>query len=280
MILQLLRAHQWYKNLVIFLALFYTCNLFNLPLLTNAILGFIALCLMSSSYYITNDVNDREEDRKHPEKKNRPIASGKVNVATAASISLILYVVSLYLSFLISPAFMVCVFMLFLSSSAYTLWLRNVAFVDIHMIALNFVIRAVAGAVVINMTPSPWLIATVFFMALLLALAKRRGELIILGSINTIERKVFRVYDLNLLDNLLLITTSVLLLTYTLYTFAHSSLLMLTVPLASIAIMRYLYLIKESALIARKPEYLITDKLLVRVALLWVISSYAILSLS
>jgi 4-hydroxybenzoate polyprenyltransferase len=278
--IRLLRVNQWYKNFFVFLALFYTKNLLNPALAGKAALAFVALCGVSSSYYILNDIRDREKDRAHPEKKSRPIASGEVGVGTAYAVSLVLLACSLALGYHVKPVLTLYALGLFLSSLTYTLWFREVAFVDIHMIALNFLIRAVAGAVAINVPASPWLIATVFFAALLLALAKRKGDLTLLGEKTLEYRKVYRVYNERVLDSLLAVTTAVLLFTYILYTFIayKSSLLMLTIPFASIMLMRYLALVEEGHIIARKAHYFFKDRQLVAAFVLWAVASYLIIS--
>jgi len=278
---RLLRVPQWYKNLVVFLALFYTKNLFTVPMLSKSVLGFVSLCLISSSYYILNDIHDRQEDKKHPEKKTRPIASGEIDVKTGFFISIILFSASMMLGYTLRPLFALYAIGLFVSSNLYTVWLKHIPFVDIHVISVNFLLRAIAGAVVINVPASPWLIATIFFMALFLAIAKRKGDFLVLDEKAIEHKKVYRVYNLKLLDDLLVFTTALLLFTYILYTFMayESKLLMATIPFASIILMRYLYLVEDGHIIARKTQYFFKDKQLTVTLILWIISSYAILSI-
>lgn len=280
--IRLLRMHQWYKNLIIFTALFFTGNLLNLSLLLKTILGAVSLCLVSSSYYIINDVRDADEDRNHPEKKNRPIASGEVKVKNALALSTLLFVVSACLAYSLSKPFAVFMLALFLLNVAYTLRFRDVPFVDLHFIAFGFLLRAVSGAVLINVPASPWLIMTVFFLALFLAIGKRRADLSLLGGEeNAVKyRGVYRVYSLRLLDMMLVLVSSVLLFSYSLYSFmVHSKgYMMLTIPFASFMVFRYIYFALSSNEIARKTQYVFRDFQMVAALTLWVVLSYVMMN--
>ncbi|MFH0861076.1 MAG: decaprenyl-phosphate phosphoribosyltransferase [Candidatus Altiarchaeota archaeon] len=277
--LKLLRVQQWYKNLVIFLALFFTNNMLNTPLLLKTVYGFISLCMVSSSYYILNDIRDRQEDRNHPEKRKRPIASGEVGVGSAVVISLTLVAASLALAYSLSTVFALFPIALFLSSMAYTLKLKDIAFVDVHMIALNFLIRAVSGAVLIGVTASPWLITTVFFMALFLGVSKRKAEYHLLGKGAVNHKSVYNVYNEKLLNMLIMVITTTLLFNYSLYTFIvhEKPYMMLTIPFATFMIFRYLYFVSTDHVAARKTEYLFKDMQMVLAFFLWMIVSFLII---
>ena len=212
--LRLLRIQQWYKNLVIFLALFFTNNLSNVELLINTILGFIALCLVSSSYYILNDIRDVDDDKKHPEKKNRPIASGKIGIGTAVIISALLLVLSLLIAYSLSIKFAVFPIILFLLSIAYNVRLKEIAIIDVHMIALNFLLKEISGAVLIEVPASSWLVITIFFMALLLGVSKRLSDMQLLGEDAIKHKKVYGVYNKKLLEMLVVVISSILLFAY------------------------------------------------------------------
>jgi 4-hydroxybenzoate polyprenyltransferase len=277
-VIRLMRVQQWYKNLVIFLALFFTKNLFNPELFLKTLLGFFSLCLISSSYYIINDIFDISEDREHPEKKKRPIASGKVSIRFGILVSIILMAASLGIAYVISLNFMIFPTALLFSAMLYNLWARNVAIVDIHFIALNFLIRAVSGAVLIDVYTSPWLIVAVFFMALFLAVGKRRADLSVLSKEAIKNKKIYGIYNEKLLDMMLMVITSVLLFTYSIYTFFVHEMpypyMMLTIPFASFLVFRYLYFVSINHEIARKTHRAFLDKQMLTGLLLWIATSF------
>ncbi|HHQ44673.1 MAG TPA: decaprenyl-phosphate phosphoribosyltransferase [Candidatus Altiarchaeales archaeon] len=278
-ILRLLRVEQWYKNLVVFLALFFTDNLLNLPLLERSIFGFISLCLMSSSYYILNDIEDRGKDKLHPEKKKRPIASGEVGVKTALAASAVCFLLSILTAYVLSIKFLIFPILLFISATLYNNGLKNVAFVDIHVIAVNFLIRAVGGAAAINVAASVWLVTSVFFLALLLALSKRRTELSLLGKDAVKHKEIYKIYSDKILDELILLVSAILLIAYSFYTFmAHpDGYMMLTIPFATFIVFRYLYLSAINHVAARKTQLLFTDAQILAAFILWLIASFIIL---
>ena len=139
--LKLLRVEQWYKNVVIFIPIIFSFNLFNPGLFFLTILGLVSLCFISSSYYIINDIVDLEKDKNHPEKKNRPLASGRINIFLGLFISLVFLNLSLVLAYFLSPFFLLAVLSLFVVSNFYNFYIRNIAFLDIIFISVNFVIR-------------------------------------------------------------------------------------------------------------------------------------------
>jgi len=277
--ISLLRIQQWYKNLVVYLALFFTNNTLDPTLFIKTTLGFLSLSLISSSYYIINDIRDREEDRLHPEKKNRVIASGEVGAGTGYLVSTILFFTSLILAYNLKPLFALFPLVLFISSNLYTFHLKNIAIVDIHVIALNFLLRAVSGAVLIRVPTSPWLITTVFFMAMFLGVAKRKAELAVLGSDAPKHRSVYLIYNERLLSKLLIIIVSALLFTYSIYTFmAHEKpYMMITIPFATFLIFRYLYFVSVDHEIARKTEYVFRDRQMLLGLIMWVITSFLVM---
>ena len=279
--IHLMRINQWYKNLVVFLALFFTKNLFNPELLVNSVLAFISLSFMSSSYYILNDIKDKESDRNHPEKKNRPIASGAVSVRQGQLLSALLFVFSSIIAYNISIYFLIFPLLLFLFTQTYTMFLKDIAFVDIHLIALNYLVRAISGAVVINVPASPWLIMTVFFLALLLGIGKRRSELSILGDDAVKFKKVYSVYTPQVVDMLLVVISSILLFAYSLYTFSvhEEGYMMLTIPFPSFIIFRYLHLASVNHEITRKAEHIFFDTQILVSFSFWVITSFLVIYL-
>lgn len=277
--LKLLRVHQWYKNLVIFLALFFSNNLFELDLLLNVLVGFFALCFISSSYYILNDLRDIKEDKKHPEKNKRPIPSGEIKKEVAIIISVCLFIASLLISYMILPLFIIFPLILFTLTNIYSIYLKHIAIIDIHIIAFNFLIRALAGVFLTSTPLSPWMVMLVFLIALFLAIGKRRSELYFLGDDAKDHKRVYHVYNKKFLDMMTTITLTLLLFSYILYTFmAHENrYMMVTIPIVSFLIFRYLYFISINHKIARKTEYLFRDPQMVMGLCLWVLVSFLVL---
>ena len=194
-IIKLLRPQQWYKNVVIFAAMFFSANLLNIGQLKLTILGFISLCLISSTNYIINDIIDCKEDKKHPEKKKRPIASGAIKKWQAIIIAIITFSFAMYNAFYLTEGFFYIIIALFVMTQLYSLFLRNEPFLDIILIGINFVLRAISGTFLINTEISPWLIICAFFLALFLGFGKRIADLKILGEKAKEHKKVFLYYQ-------------------------------------------------------------------------------------
>lgn len=270
---QLLRINQWYKNLVILLPLVFSGLLLNIDANIKILIGLVALCLVSSSNYIINDISDRESDRKNPEKKGRPIAAGKIPVSIAATISVILLALSLIISITLSWMFFASVLGLFVSTTIYTFWLKKIPFVDILTIAVNFVVRAASGAFIIKFSVSPWLILCVFFLSLFLSTGKRASELSVLSSKAQSHRETLKYYTPDVTKSLLNITTTLLVIAYSLYSFmSQYPFVIFSLPFALYTIFHFLQLIYSNSIIARHPQFAFKDKALVIGVLLWVIS--------
>mgnify|MGYP001593542403 FL=1 len=156
--IKIMRPTQWYKNLLVFLAIFFSFNLFHFDKIILSILGLIILIILSSANYIVNDIADRKNDLQDISKKSRPITAGKIPIKNAIAFSIILFGVGLFLSYLVDFKFFLLMVLFAIVSSAYSFWLKKEIFTDILLVAANFVIRAVAGAVIINVFISPWLI--------------------------------------------------------------------------------------------------------------------------
>jgi 4-hydroxybenzoate polyprenyltransferase len=275
---QLVRPHQWYKNLLVFLAIIFSGNLLNLDYLFLSFLGFLVLILISSSSYILNDLIDYENDKINPEKSKRPIASGNVKKYIAISLYIILVIVSLIFSFFLELKFFYCVFGIFLLSTLYSIYLKHILFADILTISSNFVLRAISGALLINVYVSPWLIVGVFFLALFLVSGKRYGEINYLKENATNHRKVLAEYNKEILETLFSIFMTILIIIFALYTFSsvHKNLIYVT-PLFVYIVLRYFYLIKTNNKIVRNPESAIFDKPFLISGLLFLIISIIII---
>jgi len=272
-LLKLMRPHQWYKNLVIFLPFIFGGVLFDLTSFAKTLLGLMSLCFISSTNYIINDIIDRNRDKNHPEKRNRPIASKKIKVWEALIFALILLTISVTIAAYLNRYFLLSILAIFLLTQAYTFHLKKEIFVDIILIALNFVIRTVSGAFIVDVKISSWLILCPFFLSLFISVGKRESDLIFLGKKAKYHREVLNYYSTALTNTLMIITTTSLVIAYSLYSFlsVYKDLL-LTLPIALYAIFRYLYLIYQGSIVTRHPEKFFKDKRLAVSTVLWVIA--------
>ncbi len=246
-ILKLMRPHQYIKNLFIFLPLFFAMKITETDLLFNDVVAFIAFSLTASAVYVLNDYHDRDEDRRHPIKKDRPLASGAIGTTQAFVIMALLALVGFTLmSFLSLEAFgILCLYVVL--NIAYSFYLKHVAILDITIIAIGFVLRLFIGAFVTDVVLSMWIVVMTFLLALFLALAKRRDDVLIFMETGKRMRKVIDGYNLQFLDTAMSIMASVVIVAYTIYTtsseeaaYFHTQYLYLTALFVIMGIMRYL----------------------------------------
>ncbi len=274
----LLRPQQYYKNFLIFLGLIFSANIFKFDLYLPLILGFFTLAFVSSISYIINDWKDIEADRNHPEKKFRPLASGAVSKGEAIGIIIILILLTSALVYFLqirsSSKFLLVLILLaiFFTSQFYSLVFKNRAFYDVIFISLNYVWRALAGVVIIDVFLSPWLFFLGFLFAMFLALSKRKGDLFLLKENASKHKRVFEVYDNQILDYYILIVAGTLLVSYSIYVvesvinvgssskFQEPSIMLLTLPIVTVIIMRLIYLETSGSEKIRKAELLFFDK--------------------
>lgn len=276
--LKVLRPQQWYKNLLVFLPLIFVGELGDLRLFWATTLGFVSLCLASSFNYIINDIIDRAKDRAHPEKRSRPIASGRVDVSIAASIAVVLLVLSLRLAWVIDHTFFTAVAFLVALTMLYCFFLKQVAIADILAIGVNFVTRAVAGTFIIDVKVSPWLILCTFFAALFLAAGKRHADVLLLGKNAHYHKTSLAFYTSNVTNALMIITTSMLVASYSLYTvLGEHPYLGVTIPFALYAIFRYFSHIYSGSAIARHPEKVFKNVPMLVGMFLWAMSAFVAL---
>jgi 4-hydroxybenzoate polyprenyltransferase len=279
-LIRLTRPQQWYKNLVIFIAVIFSTLALDVPLFLSAFLGFLVLCFASSGNYVLNDILDRASDRLHPEKKSRPIASGAISVPSALGVALVLYALAIWISVAyLTTHFLILVIVFILLTQAYSLLLKHIAFLDVIIISVNFVLRAVAGVLLLNHPTTPWLIICPFFLALLLAIGKRTSDIALLGAKAKSHRKVLESYTPNLTKNLLLIATTLLIMSYVLYSFsaAHPYAMILSIPFALYLVFHYLELIELNSPIVRHPELAIKDVRIVVGIVLWALVTLAVI---
>ena len=259
-----LRPRQWSKNLAIFVGLIFAQRLFALAALERALLAFVAFCLASSFIYLVNDLCDLDNDRRHPVKRHRPLASGALPIAYAfaAMIILLLGCAAITALLFILPiaargdifasagganllfAFALISYLLLMI--LYSLRLKHIVLIDVFVIAGGFVLRILAGAVVIPVSISPWLYLVGIFLALFLALNKRRHELVLLQEQADQHRQILKEYSLPMLDQMITIVSAATVIAYGLYTFegpTGNERLVVTLPLVLYGLFRYLYLV-------------------------------------
>jgi len=287
------RPRQWLKNLAIFAPLVFSASLFVPEKFIIVVLTFLIFSVLASSMYLINDVIDAPRDRLHPFKRKRPIAAGIVPARLAVLVALILTTITLYFSFILSPFLATIALIFVIFQLAYTLWLKNLIIIDVMMIAATFILRVLAGAIVIDAHVTVWFILAVSCLALFLAVGKRRSEKTILsGEVAAEHRKTLLHYPDIFLDSLTIMFATTSWLTYAMFaflepiptfsptvmifmgeflprTFFASKLLMASVPFVIYAVMRYLYIIYERKEGESPEVVLLSDKPLLASVVLW-----------
>ncbi|MCK4404464.1 MAG: decaprenyl-phosphate phosphoribosyltransferase [candidate division Zixibacteria bacterium] len=274
-----LRPQQWVKNFVLFAGLIFSQNLGSLDLVLKTLAGFVLFCLLSSSVYILNDIMDVESDRKHPLKSARPIAKGDIKISTAVFLFIILALISLGLSVWMSPLFALIALIYFILNLVYSLHLKHVVIIDVMCIALGFVIRAVAGAVLIGVEISAWLVVCTTLLALFLGFGKRRHEFLLLETQATDHRKILSEYSPYFLDQMISVVTASTVVAYAFYTLSPEVELKLgtghmdlTIPFVLYGVFRYLYLIHQKEGGGSPTRMLLNDKPILVNVLLWLLT--------
>lgn len=276
-LIKTMRPRQWVtKNIFIFAAIVFDKQLFVLDSFLRTLVGFALFCLISSSVYIFNDIADVEADRQHPEKKNRPIPSGKLPIPAAWTAGVLLAAVTLGAGYLLAPSFGYVMGLYFLLIMVYSKWLKHIPIVDVLVISAGFVLRVGAGVTLIQVERfSPWLYVVMTLLSLFLGFGKRRAELALLLQGAGSHRKVLDGYTLPLLDQYIMIVSGTTIVAYSLYTFSapnvpenHS--MMLTIPFVVYTIFRYLYLIEVKHAGGAPEEILLSDRPFQIAMFLWV----------
>ncbi|MDP4149116.1 MAG: decaprenyl-phosphate phosphoribosyltransferase [Bacteroidota bacterium] len=286
--LRLLRPKDWAKNLFLFLPLFFASaiRLDNLPVLLSVGYGFIAFCCIASSIYIINDYRDREDDRKHPVKKNRPLASGAVPAAHALIICGLLLVAGFGLAWFIRDKFLFVLAIYFAINLAYSLGLKSIAILDIILLAVGFVLRIKAGSVIAFVPLSEWIVIMVFLLALFMAIGKRRDDVLLKIGSGQDMRKSIKGYNLEFLNVLLALVCAVIIVAYFMYTMSEETMnrlqsyrLYYTCVFVIAGIMRYLQIVFVQADSGSPTKILYRDRFIQITILLWVASYIVILYL-
>jgi len=266
-VIRLLRPEQWLKNFFIFAPLIFSKHLFQMSYLALAVEAFVVFSLLSSTVYIFNDIADRELDKLHPTKRNRPIAAGTISISKAvgAAIALLLVIAGLLIFQNLRFLFIACLY--FIMNLAYSFFLKRIILVDVFVVAAGFMLRVLAGAFAINVQVSEWLVLCTLFVSLFLSISKRRGELLLVKNSPQFEgRAVLREYDVEFLDQMMTIAASGMAISYALYTVAErtisvfgTSSLIFTTVFVLFGIFRYLHLMRSRKTDDNPTHMLTTD---------------------
>jgi 4-hydroxybenzoate polyprenyltransferase len=279
-----LRPGQWTKNLFVFAGLVFGRKLLDPVAALHSALAFTIFCALSGAVYLVNDVADRESDARHPHKRNRPIASGVLPPSTALVAAAVLLVTALAAAFRLDARFFLDALAYVVLLGLYSAWFKHVVIIDVLTIAIGFVLRVSAGALVIHVPISPWLLVCTILLALFLALSKRRHELVLLADGATGHRRILQEYSPYLLDQMIGVVTASTLMAYILYATSTetaerfgTSLLGLTIPFPLYGIFRYLYLVHLKEGGGSPSELLLTDRPLLLCVALWAVAAAVII---
>ncbi len=247
--LKLIRVEQYIKNAFVFAPLFFDSQFLNLDNLINVILAFLCFCTISSSVYIFNDYFDINEDKNHPQKRYRPLASGSISIKNGLVLMLILMISSITVSYLISVELFLVIISYLALNFLYSKWLKHIAILDVNIIAVGFILRIVAGSVVSVVVPSIWILLITYLLALFLGISKRRTDVILAENGNDV-RKNIEGYNLIFIDVILGILASIIIVSYIFYCISpevqlhyHSKLLYVSIIFVVNGIFRYLKLV-------------------------------------
>ena len=279
-----IRPRQWTKNLILFAGIIFAQRFFEVDAVLRTFLAFVDFCLLSSSIYLINDLKDVESDRLHPIKKFRPVANGNIGIKSAWTYAAILSLTALGLAYFLGYHFFLAASLYYVMMVLYSFFLKHLVILDIMVIAGGFVIRAIAGALAVDVTISSWLLVCATLLALFLVLSKRRHEVILLGEDAKGHRKILEEYGAKFLDQMISVVTAATLMSYILYTMDpvtiekfDTSKLILTTPFVLYGIFRYLYLVYQKNMGGRPEEVLLNDLPIIGAVVLYVITAVIII---
>jgi 4-hydroxybenzoate polyprenyltransferase len=291
-----LRPKQWTKNLLLFAGIIFARRWSEFDLIINVVVGFLVFCALSGVVYITNDILDVEKDREHPKKRKRPIASGAISPSAAGVGAVVLLISSLIVAWLITPTFFVCSAIYVALVTAYSFKLKHLVLLDVMVLAMGFVVRALAGIEALHVERladdpvkiTPFFILTTLFLSLFLAIAKRRNELVVLGEGAAAHRAVLGDYSLEFCDVLLTVATTGVIFSYAAWATVGdlarvggggSYTMVFTMPFVLYGIFRYLWLVFHRDEGGAPEILLLTDRPLQTTVVLWIVTVFIILSL-
>ncbi|MFC2157778.1 decaprenyl-phosphate phosphoribosyltransferase [Acidobacteriota bacterium] len=283
-IIQSLRPQQWTKNFFIFAPLIFSENISNMNMLLKTGAAFGLFCMISRAGYILNDLRDLEEDKLHPLKSRRPLASGRVKKSQAFIFLVLISCLSMTLSLFLNLEFFLLLTSYFILQIFYSFWLKNVVILDVFIVAAGFFLRVLAGGLVIGVYVSPWILICTLLLALFLALSKRRHELLLLDTEAKNHRPILGEYSPYLLDQMIAVVTASTVISYCLYTISTETItkfgtknLIFTVPFVLYGVFRYLYLIHQKAEGGTPEMLIIKDKPLLISIFLWILTASSII---
>lgn len=273
-----MRPQEWTKNLLVFTGLIFSRSLGDPHNIWISFLGFWVFCCASSGIYLFNDLCDIREDREHPVKRNRPLASGVLSVNLARTVMLLLFAVAAFGALSLSYGFAAIIGIYLITCLAYSFRLKDIVILDVILIASGFVLRAISGAVIIGVEVSEWLVLCTSMVALLVGFGKRRHELVLLEAAAAGHRRSLSDYSIEFLDSIMNICAGAAVLTYALYTRADetvqrvgSNAMLLTIPFVVYGVFRYLYLIHKKKAGGDPVQILFRDRPTLLNLLLWIV---------
>jgi 4-hydroxybenzoate polyprenyltransferase len=278
--LQLIKVKHWVKNLFFILApLVFSLQMFSIGQTLQALLAFVAFSMVTVFVYILNDILDRENDREHPQKSSRPIASGRVKPSHALILGILFAAIGFFIATFINIASIIIIGTYLLLNIAYSFLLKRVVILDVFIIAIGFCLRVLLGSVAIDVHLGPWMLLTTFSVSLILGFGKRRHELSLLGEEAIQHRTSLGEYSRKLLDMMIVIATSITAISYALYTMDNQVItrlgtdkLIFTIPFVLFGLFRYLYLIYNRGKGGSPEEIVVTDPGIVISVILWLVS--------
>ncbi len=283
--IKLVRVPQWIKNFFVFVPLLFSRHIFDKDFILNASIAFLIFCLVTSIVYIFNDIVDIEADRAHPVKKNRPLPSGKISVRNAVIVLIGFLVLTGFLFPVMNVHFRIFLLAYFILNIFYTFIFKHMVLLDIFSIALGFMLRVFAGASVINVEVSSWLILTTMFISLFLGIMKRRSELVLVTEVpvkNT--RKVLASYSLNFIDQMSTIAAAGVIICYALYTVSERTVkifqteyMIYTTPFVVFGIFRYMYLVYMNNRGENTVDIMLTDIPMIVNVIIYIIATVLII---
>lgn len=282
--LQLMRIHQWVKNFFIFLPLFFSFKMDHISLLIADLWAFVGFCVIASSIYIINDWNDIATDRLHPEKRNRPLASGAINKKEALLmiLSLVAVGVSVYIFVLVNYIALALLVSYFILNIFYSLRLKHIPVIDISIVAIGFVIRIFIGGVVTDTPLSRWIVVMTFLLAIFLALGKRRDDVVIYEETGDKVRKNVDGYNIPFLNVAIVVVAAVMMVAYIMYTISpevtqrNGDNLYLTSFFVFVGLFRYLQIIFVEERSGNPTLIFLKDNFIRIIIILWIISFFVI----
>lgn len=279
--IKLLRPDHWIKNLFIFGLIIFSNSFFNIEIIKNNMLTFIAFCFISSTVYIMNDIVDVEKDKNHPKKCKRPIASGKVSISKALSIGILFCISSLAIAFSLKTSILIIIILYLINNIAYSFKIKNLVIIDVFSIAIGFIFRVLAGSFATGVPASNWIILCTLFLSLFLGFGKRRNEVMVQVKDASNHRKNLSKYNISFLDKIINTSLTCTIVFYSIYCVLGTSLnLFIWISIFVIwGITRYYYIMYSVNGGGSPTELILKDKQLLCSILLWGISFIILLNL-